>query len=389
METQRKKLAKVSIISLPDDLIMEILKRFPVKTVIRLLCVSKLWSSIIRSPYFMKLFLNESLKRPQSLVFVFKVNSLSLTYASVHFKSTREVSSSSSFASPATYHVTCHTRQRTTITPSVHGLICYGPPSSLVIYNPCTRRSVTLPRVSAGKRATNQYLGYDPIDNDYKVLCVTRGMPTLRNRRGLAEEIMVLTLESSGSSAWRMFQGSIPAHSPLSEQLCINGVLYYQAFIGTKLNECAIMSFDVRSEKIDLIKGPCTFRSFSKLTTYEGKLAVIFFEKKISGIIGLWVLEDASKEHWFKKTFALPKLVASKTNPHSGRFYEFRTTDADTGEIIFTPTFLHSSVPSVLYYDLKKNSMRTFEVEGRRTEQYIRCHADSVSSVQVENLMFL
>ncbi|XP_019087260.1 PREDICTED: putative F-box protein At4g38870 [Camelina sativa] len=391
METQRKKLAKVSVNSLPDDLMVEILKRFPVKTLIRFLSVSKLWSSIIRSPYFMKLFVNESLKRPKSLVFVFKVSSFSLTSASVHFKSTREVlSSSSSFASPATYHVTCHTRQRTTIAPSVHGLICYGPPSSLVIYNPCTRRSVTLPSVSAGKRATNQYLGYDPIDSVYKVLCIVRRMPMLRNRRGLAGEIMVLTLESSGSSAWRMFQGTIPPHSPLSEQLCINGVLYYQAFTGTKLNECAIMSFDVRSEKIDLIKGPCSnFRSFSKLTTYEGKLAVIFFEKKISGIIGLWVLEDASKEDWSKKTFALPKLVASKTNPISDRFYEFRTTDADTGEIIFTPTLLHSSVPSVLYYDLKKDSMRTFEVEGRRTEQYIRCHSDSVSSAQVENLMFL
>ncbi|XP_019089463.1 PREDICTED: putative F-box protein At4g38870 [Camelina sativa] len=395
METQRKKLAKVSINSLPDDLMMEILKRFRLKTLIRFLSVCKLWGSIIRSPYFMKIFLNESLKRPKSLVFVFRADSFSLplTSASVHFKSTREVSSSSSFASasPATYHVTFPVRQRATVAPSVHGLICYGPPSSLVVYNPCTRRSVTLPRVSAGKRATNQYLGYDPIDSVYKVLCIVRRMPMLRNRRGLAEEIMVLTLESNGSSAWRMIQGIVPPHSPLSEQLCLNGVLYYQAFTGTKLNECAIMSFDVRSEKIDLIKGPCSkFRSFSKLTTYEGKLAVIFFEKKISGIIGLWVLEDASKEDWSKKTFALPKLVASKTNPISDhRFCEFRTTDADTGEIIFTPTFLHSSVPSVLYYDLKKNSMRTFEVEGRRTEQYIRCHSDSVSSAQVENLMFL
>lgn len=387
METQRNKLTKVSVNSelLPVDLMMEILKRFPLKTLIRFLCVSKLWASRIRSRYFMKLFLNESLKRPKSLVFVFRDNSLGLTISSVHLKSTHEASSSSS-ASPIIYHVTFHTRQRTTIAPSVHGLICYGPPSSLVVYNPCTRRSITLPKIKAGRRAINQYLGYDPINNDYKVLCITRGMPKLRNRRGLAEEIQVLTLGTRDS--WRMIQDIIPPHSPVTEELCINGVLYYQAFIGTKLNKSAIMSFDVRSEKLDLIKGPCNFRSFSKLTNYEGKLAVIFYEKKVSSIIGLWVLEDASKEEWSKKTFVLPNLAASATNSHILRFHKFRTTDADTGEIIFTPTFVHSSLSSAVYCDLKNNRVRNFVKEGT-TEHYIRCHADSVSSTQVENLMFL
>ncbi|CAL9228637.1 unnamed protein product [Arabidopsis halleri] len=350
----------------------------------RFLCISKLWASRIRSRYFMKLFLNESLKRPKSLVLVFRDNSLGLTISSVHLKSTREASSSSSSsASPIIYHVTFHTRQRTTIAPSVHGLICYGPPSSLVVYNPCTRRSITLPKIKAGRRAINQYLGYDPINNDYKVLCITRGMPKLKNRRGLAEEIQVLTLGTQDS--WRMTQDIIPPHSPVSEELCINGVLYYQAFIGTKLNESAIMSFDVRSEKLDLIKGPCNFRSFSKLTNYERKLAVIFYEKKVSGIIGLWVLEDASKEEWSKKTFVLPNLAASATNSHILRFQKFRTTDADTGEIIFTP---HSSLSGAVYCDLKNNRVRNFVKEGT-TEHYIRCHADSASSTQVENLMFL
>lgn len=63
------------------------------------------------------------------------------------------------------------------------------------------------------------------------------------------------------------------------------------------------MSFDVRSEKLALIKGPCTFPTFSKLTSYEEKLAVIFYKKKISGIIALWVLQDPCKEEWSKKTF--------------------------------------------------------------------------------------
>ncbi|KAL1187940.1 putative F-box protein [Cardamine amara subsp. amara] len=365
------------------DLMIEVFKRLPLKTVIRFICLSKLWASTIRSRYFKKLFLNESLVRPKSLVYIFRRKYMDLAFSYVDLKRIRESSSFSSSASPPIYHVTFHTRQRTIITPSVHGLICYGPASRLVIYNPCTRRSITLPKINVGRRPTNQYIGYDPIDNNYKVVCITKGKPNLSNRRGLAEEIRVLTLGSTQDS-WRMIEGTLPPHYPESEELCIGGVLYYQAFTGTKLNDSAIMSFDVRSEKLELIKGPCTFRSFSKLTKYEGKLAVIFFEKKIMGIIGLWVLEDASKEQWLKKTFAIPPFR------QFFRLQMFRGTDPDTGEIIFTPNYVHASasLSSVVYFDLKKKSVREFEIEGA-TEQYVCCYPDSVSSNQVDNLMFL
>lgn len=395
METQRKKLSKGSVNSnsLPVDLMMEILKRLPLKLIIRFLCVSKLWASMFRSPYFMKMFLNESLTRPKSLVFVFrKKYKCSSSFTSVHLKNTIEASTSSSSSSSAssassvTYHVICHTRQRSIITPCVHGLICYGPASRLVIYNPCTRRSITLPAINAaGKRPINKYMGYDPIDNDYKVLCIMRSeTDKQRSRRRLAEEIWVSTLGTRNSWRRMIDQGVIPPHSPVSEQLCINGVLYYRAFIGAKLNDSAIMSFDVRSEKLDLIKGPCTFPEFSKLTSYEGKLAVIFFVKKISGIVGLWVLDNASKEEWSKKTFDLPDLAVRR---HLRNVQRFSTTDADTGEIIFTQTWQHASLPSAVYCDLKNNSVRNFEIQGTKKEN-MSFHPDSVSYSQVDNMPF-
>ncbi|KAL1210075.1 putative F-box protein [Cardamine amara subsp. amara] len=383
METQRMKRTKEIMNSntVSHDLMIEIFKRLPVKTLIRFLCLSKLWASTIRSRYFKKLFVNESLTRPKSLVFIFRRRTLcAVPFSSVCLKSTREASSSS--ASSPTYHVTCHTRQRTTIAPSVHGLICNGPASRLVIYNPCTRGSITLPKINAGRRSINQYIGYDPIENDYKVLCITKKMRNLTNKRGLAEEIRVLTLGSTQDS-WRMIQDIIPPHSPESEELCINGVLYYQAFTGTTLNDSAIMSFDVRSEKLQLIKGPCNFPSFSKLTNYEGKIAVIFFIKKVAGIIGLWVLKDPSKEHWLKKAFVLPDF-----NMQFRMRQILRTTNPDTGEIIFTPNSVHTSLPGAVYFDLRKNTVRKFEIQGT-TEQYVPCDPDLVSSSLVDNLMFL
>ncbi|CAA7020659.1 unnamed protein product [Microthlaspi erraticum] len=354
METQRKKLTKGSVNSnsLPVDLMMEILKRLPLKLIVKFLCVSKLWASMFRSPYFMKLFLKESLTRPKSLIFVFrKKYKCPSSFTSVYLKNTIEASSSSSSSScSVTYHVICHTRQRSIITPCVHGLICYGPASRIVIYNPCTRRSVTLPAINAaGKRPIDKYLGFDPIDSDYKVLCIVRSeTDKKRSRRGLAEEIWVLTLGTRNSWRRMIEQDVIPPHSPVREQLCINGVLYYRAFTGAKLNDSAIMSFDVRSEKLDLIKGPCTFPEFSKLTSYEGKLAV---------------------------------------RGHLRNFQRFSATDADTGEIIFTQTWQHASLPSAVYYDLKNNSVRNFEIQGTKKEN-MSLHADSASYSQVDNMPF-
>ncbi|WZZ46090.1 hypothetical protein YC2023_042349 [Brassica napus] len=62
----------VNSYSLSLDLMIEIFKQLPLKNLIRSLCVSKQWASIICGRYFMKLFLNESLTRPKSVVFVFR-----------------------------------------------------------------------------------------------------------------------------------------------------------------------------------------------------------------------------------------------------------------------------------------------------------------------------
>lgn len=43
----------------------------------------------------------------------------------------------------------------------------------------------------------HHFLGYDSIDDDYKVLCMTVGTH-VRKRRGLAEELRILTLGNMG-----------------------------------------------------------------------------------------------------------------------------------------------------------------------------------------------
>ncbi|KAH0931674.1 hypothetical protein HID58_008791, partial [Brassica napus] len=265
METQRMKLINIKSDSLPLDLIIEILKRLTVKTLIRFLSVSKLWASTIRSRDFMKLFLNVSLTRQKGLLFLLRHGYCGL----VPSPKTHESSSFTAF------RASCHSPEWSTVSPSVHGLICYAQATRLVIYNPCTRRSITLPEIDTWRRPIRYYLGYDPLENGYKVLCAMLG-----GTHDSVKEFRVLTVGTENS--WKRITGNnIIPHAPFGHALCISGVLFYQAFTGTKMNDLAMFKGDKR------------------------KLAVVFYENNFR----LCVLEDAAKEEWSTKTFVLSKIV--------------------------------------------------------------------------------
>ncbi|KAF8100376.1 hypothetical protein N665_0226s0036 [Sinapis alba] len=253
METQKGKPSKKKIF---DDVSTSrgnsryILKDLHVKTLARFICVSKPWGSIIRNRDFVKSYLIKSSTRPQSLIFTFKSRRHGKHFFFSHY--------------------------------------------------PSTRRSIALPNVDAHRIRMYHYLGYDPINGDYKMLCMSRGMHVRKGH----------------GSSWRMIENS-PPHSPESPHICIDGVLYYGAYLdlgSRKLTkDHAVMSFDVRSEKFDLIKlPPGRATRFKMMIRYNGKLAIMLSGGFLSypGRIELWVLEDAAKHEcpirihfYFENTF--------------------------------------------------------------------------------------
>ncbi|KAL9813124.1 putative F-box associated interaction domain-containing protein [Arabidopsis thaliana] len=91
-----------------------------------------------------------------------------------------------------------------------------------VICNPSTGQSLILPKVETSSNWVKScfgydksYLGYDPVEKQYKVLSVKRS-------NGF-EEYQVLTL-GIGEPSWRMIKCSRP-HNHYSTNVCINGVL--------------------------------------------------------------------------------------------------------------------------------------------------------------------
>ncbi|XP_010446451.1 PREDICTED: putative F-box protein At4g38870 [Camelina sativa] len=389
--------------TLPHELEMAIAQWFPVKTLLRSLSVSKLWRSTILSKDFRDAYLTSSLTRPQhkqGLLFTFICRDNCFVFSAPAPDYYDDEASSSSFSSSsvvATYNMTHQSISRVTISPSVHGLICYGPASGLFIYNPSTRRSIVLPSINSEYKRLNHYIGFDPVDSCYKVLCVTMGRPQVGNNFALAEELGVLTI-GYGEQSWRMLE-DVPPHSPTCDEMCIDGVLFFGAFTGAHLNEPAIMSFDVRSEKFRLISGPDTTAggnyfltsSSSKLTSYKGKLAVLLFEDQVVRKVALWVLEDAVNEEWSYKTFDLPSLLGWTTD------FELQLFSAtNAGEVILAPLFVRASTYRVLFYDPNKDSFRKIEIEGitdrevsHKVDGWWYCRAVSVFPGQVDTLMFL
>ncbi|XP_042515312.1 F-box protein CPR1-like [Macadamia integrifolia] len=58
--------------NLPEDLIIDILSRLPVKSLLRFRCVSKPWCTLITDPSFIKMHLNRSLAINTNLTLIYK-----------------------------------------------------------------------------------------------------------------------------------------------------------------------------------------------------------------------------------------------------------------------------------------------------------------------------
>ncbi|KAG2274515.1 hypothetical protein Bca52824_057070 [Brassica carinata] len=175
--------------NIPFDLIYEILSRLPAKSIIRFLSVCKLWYSTIRSKDLADSFLIHSKTRPR-LLFTFKhFDSRKRFIFSAPEHGTEENSSTARHdmtMSDLVYYIKSR---------PVNGLICCTRGSSIAVCNPTTRQILKLPDVTLKGRDMYARLGYDPVQDQYKVLCVMMhdGFDS-RTKDNIEQEHFVFTL---------------------------------------------------------------------------------------------------------------------------------------------------------------------------------------------------
>ncbi|CAA7049599.1 unnamed protein product [Microthlaspi erraticum] len=314
---------------IPVDVIVEILLRLPAKSVGRCCCVSKLWASLPRRSYFTELFLTRTSSRPQ-LLFVSQKNS------ELFFFSSPQPQNPNKNSSPVavTYHMKIPfkfylSEERF---PPIRGLLFLRADQNLegrrltvsVICNPTTGQFLTLPlpKVTGIGVCVSNYFVYDPIQKQYKVLCMTYSVIGCGRDNVVSEEHQVLRITREPS--WRMIKCGIP-HYPYRHQninangICISGVFYYPAATHRFSRVSMLVCFDVRSETFGCINLNETLAAvvcFGTLINYNGKLGALVFTDedhncltscvcKRTSSFKLWILQDAAKEEWSEHTYSL------------------------------------------------------------------------------------
>ena len=254
--------------TIPFDLIIEILSLLPAKSLFRFQSVSKQWFSTIRSKFFVDLFQTRSKSRPRLLL------SLYLRDAEEQFifsapEHTYDDDKSSSTSVMARYDMSISAPGYNVLYGAVNGFVCFKKFScnTIAVYNPTTRQIVKLPDFTPNGRYMHARLGYDPVEDQYKVLCVK-----MFDHKRQQQEHFVCTVSSSQKQEWRKIENTTGGSYKcvLLGHIFIDGALYY------RIDQSRIVRFDVRAEKIEIIKTPkeshVSVAYDSALIDYNGKL---------------------------------------------------------------------------------------------------------------------
>ncbi|XP_010495265.1 PREDICTED: putative F-box protein At1g50870 [Camelina sativa] len=325
---------------IPLDLILEILSRLPAKSIVRFLCVSKLLSSFTTLPSFISSFAS----RPRRLLLTFFKKKRRFVFSLPHHENT-----DGSYSPVYSYEIqNANTWRRKNCyksSASIQGFILFkrneiwNPTTGQVLHFPCATRTLNI--------RGQFFLGYDPLEGKYKVLLVSS-----QQQHG------ILTLGAQES--WRFIPKGSPIHFCTGYYGCIDGVIYYRAFLGIG-GECCIMSFHVGSEKFNPINYPEGYSpsSSSMIIPYEeGRLALVDTGYSPNISVKLWVLEDADGHEWTCKSFTLPP----RRGWRSSCSLNLKGV-SDAGELVFTPMELTDSF-NVLYFEPRRNTIREALFEG-------------------------
>ncbi|EFH70038.1 hypothetical protein ARALYDRAFT_890952 [Arabidopsis lyrata subsp. lyrata] len=346
--------------SLPLDLKMAILTRLSAKSLKNFRCVSKMWSSIIRSRGFIDSFFSMSAKQSRFIVSLCNIvfgepeEKLILFFSFSHDEGDESSSSSSlvpnfEMALPAVsfsfYSGSCA---------SLHGILTVETEGQLMMCNPSTEQVVKL-------TSDCIFVGYDPIDDQYKVLSWDNIIWEDPNAH-LKHKVLTL----GDGQGWRHIKNTTLPYMAISPNVCINGFLYYGAYCLTQTRDPVMVCFDVRSEKLSFIKAPPVVLQWGKeavFIEYKGKLASIV--GNTYGAVSsfdLWILEDVEKHEWSKQKCVFPISVwdffdlGGMSFPGTNR----------AGEIIMAPSLLSVNLQPfyIFYYNVETKNIRRVRLLG-------------------------
>ncbi|KAI6686255.1 hypothetical protein NL676_032168 [Syzygium grande] len=355
----------------PEDLLVEILKRVPVKSLCRFRCVSTQWRSLISGPRFVDAHLAHSAGHPKLVISLPSQPDpgppgrcfFTATLSEPGNDQPRIVASPYFFVPGTAYSY---------VSQSLNGLICFQVDGHVGVCNPSTGQRIALRTVRAadvaGECAYLHYsFGFDPVGKRHKVLSTlaTCRRPMPADLRQVIMEHRVLDL---GSEEWRRIEDG-PPHIKKESEICFDGLIYYRAWNGNVTNprQDYLVEFNVGTERFRMVKfpgdnGPRGGHRKVCLIEFEGRVAVADLrnlKRDGSDDIVLLIAEDFEREIWRRKVIALPprwkEILAAEE--------VFLAGTVGTGELLL-PSQIMMKPQRVFYYNPKTNSFRWIEISG-------------------------
>ncbi|VVB12347.1 unnamed protein product [Arabis nemorensis] len=375
--------------------------------------VSKPWSCLICSQYFINLF-HKASSKPSSRVYMWLgLDNKNILLSSSYSHDSDNGTTMSSFV--IDQDLTIPAMQGYSVSQVFRGLMCFVNGSSAQIYNTTTRQLVVLPTIEESKiiledhkkKNVKYLIGHDSAHDQYKVVCTVsrpshdKGGPSAT----YMSEHWVLLLGGHELSRWRKISSPCPPHCPIKQGLTINGYMYYLAFVG--LPYYALVRFDMSSEEISILQKPedAWHHCCTDIIEYGGRVALLqrihFYD---DGEMDLWVMEDVEENRWSSmKTVVLHSSQMNMVNMHlvnedmnlrvkgTTRNGEVilvpqNIISAQTGELIVQPQC--TTLFYVFLYNLQENRLRKVEIKDP-SDRYLTKIWDVIGFDDVENLMYL
>ncbi|OMO63482.1 hypothetical protein COLO4_32395 [Corchorus olitorius] len=291
----------------PDDIVVEILSRLPVKSVCRFKCISKIWCNRLSESQFVNLHLKETIKANR-LTYTLYDNytfprRLELDYESlVNGREAKPKADASLFVPDNGDNLTGRWMQ---VWGSCNGLLCiFSEPDALVLANPSTRETKTiffrydlkseLFSTSPNTDTRGGGFGYDDLNNDHKVVKV--------NRKDFSVDVYSLKKDS-----WSCNIGKLPENLEHGDYISLtadrsaymNGAIHW---IGYKMvhRHLFVTVFDLNKEKFFHIPTPIRYVDFIgyDIHSVEGCLCITP-RYSYKPEYDLWVMEKYGvKESW-------------------------------------------------------------------------------------------
>ncbi|KAF4380079.1 hypothetical protein F8388_018203 [Cannabis sativa] len=342
----------------PVDIIEEILRRLPVKTLVRFRCVSKSWRRLITSPDFVK----THLARIRSEYYLGLASSIILSRYGDSLLSMDPQNEASQQAMELDfpmlpyfpYYVKGH----------CDGLICCvvndGSQGFLLLYNASIREYRKMP-IPANFRSTREVfgLGFDASTDDYKIVRV----PSMYCRLKVPNFVPKVEVFSVTSNSWRKLPDEdTPPYfvEHVFQATNANGGLYWLAEEGDSLR-CVILRFDLSFEKFSVVPPPADElnRNISWIGTLKDQLCVLHSQRL--SYVDIWATKD---DKTWTKLITVPRSHGSSPSVYGSRYTPLCFTKS--GSLLISV----GGGEGFLSYDPVKNTFTQLEIRG--AEHYLQ-----------------